>query len=269
MSAASLSAWHSFSGDFANLAKRILQSSSININAVSLRDEVKSVARKYMHEARSILTQEGFEEDLALFDQHFKRLYELAEGTNKAASYKWRISSVRKALPKVTSRLEMEIASGREGATQSIVETLIVETVTALVPTAGLSYQQAIHDLADVNRVSFRGTATELREVLREVLDHLAPDTAVMKSDGFVLEKDRPKPTMKQKVRFILKARGQGASTTASPEKAAEAVESIVGELARSVYSFGSLVTHVAGERQAVVQLKRYVEAVLSHLLEL
>lgn len=52
-------------------------------------------------------------------------------------------------------------------------------------------------------------------------------------------------------------------------ERAAAAVETIVGGLTRSVYDYGSLVTHVAGERQTVVHLKRYVEAVLSHLLEL
>jgi hypothetical protein len=74
---------------------------------------------------------------------------------------------------------------------------------------------------------------------------------------------------MKQKVRFILKAREQGETTRELPEKAAEAVEAIIGGLARSVYNYGSLVTHVAGERRAVIQMKRYVEAVLSHLLEL
>jgi hypothetical protein len=265
----SLAAWHGFCGEFAKLAKKILQSTSVNINAVPLREEVKSVARQYMREARPSLTRVSFEEELAYLDEHFKKLHELADGQNKAASYKWRISSVRKALPKIASRLEMEVASGKESATQNLSEIQIAEAVTALVPTAGLSYQQAIHDLADVNRLSFRGPATELREVLREVLDHLAPDVDVMNADGFKLEKDRSKPTMKQKVRFILKARGQGATTTKLPETAAEAVESIVGGLARSVYDFGSVVTHVAGERQAVVQLKRYVEAVLSHLLEL
>jgi hypothetical protein len=33
---------------------------------------------------------------------------------NAAASYKWRINAVKKALPKITSRLEMEVASGND-----------------------------------------------------------------------------------------------------------------------------------------------------------
>lgn len=59
----------------------------------------------------------------------------------------------------------------------------------ALVPTAALSYQQAIRDLADGGRVSYRGPAAELREVLREVLDHQAPDGEVMKSSDYKPEK--------------------------------------------------------------------------------
>jgi hypothetical protein len=219
-----------------------------------------------MHDGRPVLLREGF--DAAVLDEHFKKLHELADGMNKAASYKWRVNAIRRAIPELTSRLEMQAGTGSEGA-HSVAETQLFDAVTALVPSAGLSYRQAIQDLAETNRVSFRGPAAELREVLREVLDHQAPDADVMSSPGFKLEKDRSKPTMKQKVRFILKARGQGSSAVELPEKALESVEAIVGGLARSVYNFGSVVTHVAGERQAVVHLKRYVEVVLSHLLEL
>ena len=269
-----LSAWHEFSSEFKRLATKMTASTAVNINSTSLREEVKSVARQYMQEARSVIARSGFEEELKHLDEHFTKLYVLAEGRNAAASYKWRVNSVKKALPKLTSRLEMEVASGNDGPEQSAIEIQIIQTLTGLVPTAALSYKQAILDLADGARLSYRGPAAELREVLREVLDHQAPDTEVMKSDGYKSEKDqygkeRSKPTMKQQVRFILKARGQGSSTTELPEKAIEAVDAPVAGLARSVYNFGSVVTHVAGERQAVVNLKRYVEVVLTHLLEL
>jgi hypothetical protein len=138
-----------------------------------------------------------------------------------------------------------------------------------LIPTAGLSYQQAIRDLADESRLSYRGTASELREVLREVLDHLAPDADVTSKRGFQLELGRTKPTMKQKVRFILRARDEGSKATEMAETAADAVDGIIGSLARSAYDAGSVATHISAERQTVVQLKRYVEAVLSHLLVL
>ena len=73
-------------------------------------------------------------------------------------------------------------------------------------------------DLRSPNRMSYRGPATDLRECLREVLDHLAPDDAVTSGSGFVLEKDRTSPTMKQKVRFILRSRGLGKTALESPE---------------------------------------------------
>jgi hypothetical protein len=59
------------------------------------------------------------------------------------------------------------------------------------------------------------------------VLDHLAPDAEVKKSLGFKLEKDRIKPTMKQKVRFIIKARERGATESAAPEDAANTIDAM------------------------------------------
>jgi len=267
MSGDPLSAWHQFSSDFGRLAKNINRSTSVNINSAQLRDQVKIVARQYFHDARPLLLREGF--DVSNLDHSLQRLHQLAEGQNAATSYKRCIKAVRKVLPGLTSRLEMQTASSEVGTPANVMEVQLAEAIAALVPTAALSYQQAILDLAEATRLSFRGTATELREVLREVLDHQAPDEDVMGAPGFKLEKDRSKPTMKQKVRFILKARDQGETTRASPERSVEAVEAIVGGLTRSVYDYGSLVTHVAGERQSVVHLKRYVDAVLAHLLEL
>jgi hypothetical protein len=268
-----LSAWNGFCGDLKKLAAKFSASTSVNINSMPLREGVQSVARRYMQEARAVLVRDGFESDLKTLDDHFTKLFELAEGRNAASSYKWRVNSVKKALPKLTSRLEMEVASGNRPA-HSAIEIQIVETLNGLVPKAALSYQQAIRDLADETRYSYRGPAAELREVLREVLDHQARDADVKKSEGYKPEKDqhgkdRAKPTMKQQVRFILRARDEGSSATDLAERDVEAVEAIIGGLARSVYTFGSVVTHVAGERQAVVNLKRYVEVVLTHLLEL
>jgi hypothetical protein len=264
-----LAAWHGLSAAFLKLAPKIGRTTSAHVNAAPLKAEVQAVARLYMQEARPFLIKEGFEAELALLDGHFQKLFQLAAGRSSSAAYKSRVTAIRKALPAITSRLEMEVGSTAETAKMSSSEQVLFKAISDLVPSAGLSYQQAIHDLADATRVSFRGPATELREVLREVLDHQAPDDEVVASEGFGLEPGRGKPTMKQKVRFILKAREQGDTARELPEKAAEAVEAVIGGLARSVYNYGSLVTHVAGERLAVIQMKRYVEAVLSHLLEL
>lgn len=273
MSDGPLAGWHQLCSDFKKIAAKIGSASAVNLNSAPLRHEIKSVARQYMQEGRRVLSRQGFEAELNTLSEPFTKLYELAEGQNAVASYKRHVGTIRKALPRITTRLEMESTSGDTSA-PSGVELQIIETLATLVPTAELSYRQVILDLADNTRVSYRGPAAELREVLREVCDHLAPDADVMKSTGYRPEKDqhgkdRTRPTMKQQVRFILRARGQSASTTELPEKAVEAVDALVGNVARSVYNFGSVVTHVAGERQSVVSLKRWVETVLTHLLEL
>jgi Predicted pPIWI-associating nuclease len=134
----------------------------------------------------------------------------------------------------------------------------IIDKLNALVPSAALSYKQAILDLRDDSRVSFRGPALELREALREILDHLAPNAEV---------KDRTGPTTKQKVRFILKTKGKRSSSD-TPEQAVTAFEEAIAGLTRAVYELSSKATHVAGERQTVAQLRRYVVAILHDILE-
>ena len=143
----------------------------------------------------------------------------------------------------------------------------IIRKLDSLVPSAALSYRQAILDLSDDNRVSFRGPALELREALREILDHLAPDNGVTAAPGYVQEKDRSGPTTKQKVRYFMKEKGKRSSSDA-PEQAVTAFEEAIAGLTRAAYERSSKATHVAGERQTVVQLRRFVVAVFHEILE-
>jgi hypothetical protein len=104
---------------------------------------------------------------------------------------------------------------------------------------------------------------------LRELLDHLAPDAAVVKAPGFAYEKGLTKPTMKQKARFILKNRGGAQSSVSSAEDAVLRIEEATASLARSVYMRGSVSTHVATTLREARELKLYADAVLAELLEI
>jgi hypothetical protein len=148
-------------------------------------------------------------------------------------------------------------------------EEKILRSLTDRLPLAALSYQQALFDLADTKRVSFRGSAHELREAVREVLDQLAPDGDVMNAPGFMLEKDRNKPTMKQKVRFILKARKRGSTESDTTEHAADTIDALVASMTRSVYDRGSRSAHSERCEWELAQLKCNVDAILHDLLEL
>jgi hypothetical protein len=152
---------------------------------------------------------------------------------------------------------------------KSTVEQAILTTLQQVVPTAALSYEQGCRDLGDGQRISFRGVASEFRECLREVLDHLAPDKEVMAQQGFRLEEGQKKPTMKQKARFILRARGQSTTAARAPEDAVSTVEERFAGLARSAYERSSISAHVTTSKGEVIQIKMYVDTVLAELLEI
>jgi hypothetical protein len=108
-----------------------------------------------------------------------------------------------------------------------------------------------------------------LREVLREVIDHLAPDDKVLAAPGFQLEPEQRTPTQKQKVRFILRARRNSSAAVSVAEASLETVDEAVASLARSTYRRGSVSTHMPTTVTEIRSLKRYVDALLAELLEI
>jgi hypothetical protein len=144
----------------------------------------------------------------------------------------------------------------------------IVTTLRALLPSAALSYEQALIDLDQPERLSWRGPATDLREALRETLDHLAPDTDVKGSAGYKQEADTRGPTMKQKVRYILKNRGVSKMLAAPAEDATVSIDEAIGNFVRSVYTRSSVSTHTPTDKNEVLRILDFVRVVLCELLE-
>ena len=147
-------------------------------------------------------------------------------------------------------------------------EERIIAALEERVPNGAACYRQALRDLADIERISFRGVANELRAAVWEVLQRLAPDAEVMAVEGFELEQGRTAPTQKQKARFIL---GSRLSDTARepPEATLCLIEEYVARLTRGVYSRSSASIHVEAERGEVQQIKMYVDPLLAELLQI
>lgn len=135
-------------------------------------------------------------------------------------------------------------------------------------PSAGAAYSQAMEDLSAQTRESWRGPATDLREALRETLDVLAPDQEVQNAPGFKLERETRGPTMKQKVRYILKSRGTPSGAMTAPESAVQGIEDIVGGLTRSVYTRSNISTHTSTDKNEVIRVHAWVRLVFCDLLE-
>lgn len=148
-------------------------------------------------------------------------------------------------------------------------ERRIAEMLSRILPAAAASYEQCVFDLGSASRRSYRGVAHELREVLRETLNYLAPDAEVMAEPGFRLEKDVKRPTQKQKALFVLRKRRLSKEEMSAPELAVSMVDELGASISRSAYTRGSKDAHSVSSAPEVRQLKMYVDAVLGEFLEI
>lgn len=261
--------WQNFCAAFAQYSAHLDRNRAVNVNSVALREATKSVSQLYFRNIRRSLQQFELDEFVEPLSIAFEALLVLSEGNNSAASYKKHAKAVRRIIPRITSQLEVRGSNSSAAIQSTETDQKILRTLAELLPSAAQSYQQALLDMADGVRLSFRGPAHELRESLREVLDHLAPDAEVLKAQGLKPEKGQPKPTMKQKVRFIFRARGRSMTESSAPEDAANTIDALIADMTRSTYDHGSLAAHQEKGRKSVEQLKRYVDVIFFDLLEL
>jgi len=276
MADASHDSWDSFRHSFAAFETALGRSRAILVNSASLRSDAKAVVQAYFRRARPHLIELHFSPDeLSGLDGEMQSLLRLSNGRNRKRSYVALLKRVRGHLQTIEAAREVRLgeapdALGAVGQVKlSTVEHGIIDTLNRSIPSAANSYRQAVIDLNSTDRVSFRGTANELRESLREVLDHLAPDQEVRSAEGFKLEPGRDKPTQRQKVRHILRARRLPKTATKVPEEAVRLVDELTSSITRSIYDRSSLAAHAASSKQEVRQMKMYVDSVLAELLEI
>jgi hypothetical protein len=251
------------------LKKIVSKSTAVNINSQRIKDQAIDISKEYFSTQRpSLIEKKVLDETNLDIDNYFQELLRLTQGNNPQKKYISKIKSIEKLVKELSIKETTTIKIARTEFHSN--DQLLISTLEAIVPTAALSYKQALTDLNICNhKISFRGTATELREALRETLDHLSPDTAIMKEPGFKLEQNQTKPTMKQKVRYILKMRNLNDTKRIPAEKSVEMVDEIIGQMTRAVYNRASLSTHLITTKQEVVQIKRYIDIVFHEILEL
>jgi hypothetical protein len=190
---------------------------------------------------------------------------QLATVRREKTAYLGQVTELRPYLQEAT--IDVMKARGTPRLVLSDTERSILATLSKMLPTAAASYEQVLRDIADGKRVSWRGPGSELREVLREVMEHLAPDDQVMAAHGFKFERGMTRPTQKQKVRFILKARRSTGAAVETAETSLETFENGIATLARNTYTRGSVSTHALTDATEIRRLKGYVDALLGDLL--
>ncbi len=203
---------------------RLKNRSSVHVNDQDTKAVAIALASSYFNEARPRLVEVlGEQQELRKQDQAWQELVRLAHANNKRSTYLTLVKSLTAVLRELSIQTVARTADrgdgGRGLSELTPGELQLLSTLEALLPTAAASYRQGLLDLRDRERLSYRGTASEFREALRETLDHLAPDAEVAKQPGFKHEDGQTRPTMKQKTRFVLLSRGRSKTQTAVAEK--------------------------------------------------
>ena len=261
-----------FSDTLTALQGAIRRSKAVNVNTKALRDDAKAVVQQYFRAARPDLRAIGISDDgLASLDAEAQTLLGLANGPNAKKSYISTLLRMRNAAATVEVERELRLGEQRvvSRTAPNAIEGAILRTLTDLAPSAAAPYQQALIDLSQADRVSYRGPAHELREALREALDRLAPDSDVEQAEWYSLEKDRTKPTQRQKMRYILTSRGLSARARKTPEDTVGLVDELTASVARGSYERTSVAAHVGFSKPEVLQLKMYVDTILAEILEI
>lgn len=251
---------------------RVTKTKGEQVRSEDTKAESRALVTSYFEIVRRALVSDGLNDaTLASLDKWMQDLLILTQKAALKKGYRTTLRAMEQALNGVelATLVKPTDTHHQDDLVLSGLDAIIATTLNRLVPTAGGSYEQACLDLRDSSRQSYRGAAAELREALRELLDHLAPDTEVTKQEGFKLEADCTGPTMRQKVRFIMRSRGKSKALSETPEAAVAAIEEKMGVLTRSVYKRSSISTHVGTTREETLQIKAYIDAVLADLLEI
>lgn len=138
----------------------------------------------------------------------------------------------------------------------------------------GGRYSQAIRDLSDPARISYAGTANELRETVRITLLLKAPDDEVKQMDWFknARESDKknalPKlPTRAERVRFILEKRKKSGKAVETTQGAGLHIDDKLGRVVSSTCDRMSVGVHNKEDRDEIIQCLKYINAFLSDIL--
>jgi hypothetical protein len=234
------------------------------------RDDLRLLVERYFSEVRpTLVSKQEQDESIKLIDDRMQELLVLCHKKSMGKRYQEILAHAKGFLIAVDSEAVAAAGQVADKKGMEVVDTQIIGTLQSIVPSAALSYEQATADIHSAKRMSWRGPATDLREALRETLDHLAPDKDVKAMPGYKQDASTDGPTMKQKVRYILRNRGASKAVSGPAEEAVDAVEEAVGSFVRSVYTRSNVSTHTPTDKTEVLRVRDLVRIVLCELLEI
>lgn len=254
-----------FIEDTESLRRSFARIRTTQVNSITKRRELQTLVDHYFRDVRPSVV--GPDVILMPADTMMQEILSLSHKRATTSIVKQMLSELKRELIELETTATCALPQSTGGPSVPPLDARVIETLQRLKPSAALAYEQALIDLAAEGRRSYRGPATDLREALRETLDHLAPDAEVTSQPGYRQDPNVAGPTMKQKARYVLSRRGPAGSETA--ENAAEAVDLAIGGFVRSVYTRSSVSTHTPTDRSEVLRVRELVRFVLCELLSI
>ena len=257
-------------GQLSQLSKALALVRGKQVASEPIRQQTRNVVDEYFRSARTDLaSQSSLAELVSSLDVTMHALLDCSHTYPTTRRYRQFAKEGATFLHDLEKRLLLIGTPRQHPPGSDPVDSRILETLSQLVPAAALSYEQALIDLTHNERLSWRGPATDLREALRETLDHLAPDAEVTAQTGYTPEKDARGPTMRQKARFVLSRRGIPRTSIDAPEQAVQAIDETLSRFVRSVYGRSSISTHTPTDKNEVLRVRNLVRVILCELLEI
>lgn len=262
-----------FIDSLSSLEKQLNRRRAMYVETNEEKNVVRAVVATWFQTFRPLFVELlRKEEHLSLIDSCLQNLLRLA--TENSSRYEYR-SILRKTKKLFKDNLLIPLTKAyweRPPSTSySDFNELVAIRLEAMDPFLRDSYEQVIADVSSDDRKSYKGTANELRELLREVLHRLAPDQAVRKQKWFKTvhpeDTDKIRPTQAERTKYILRLRGSGDSVIDAVKDYIEAAEDRLGRVVRSTYDRANASTHTYRAKQEVQTQLRYLNALFLELL--
>jgi len=235
-----------------------------------LHHQIRAVAETWPNDVRPQVTGgTGSKDQIQAADELARKIIGATYHNTTANKYLELMDSLREAV--ISLRVESTVTMPSTVRKASEVTLDVEQALEALNPAIADSYRQVLSDLEDDDRISLRGTANELREVLREVLEVLAPDEMVRKEPWYQSRneqsREKPRPTYSDRAKYAVRTKGKGKNIQKQTPASVERADELLGSIVRSTYDRGSGASHADSERGEIIRQLRYVNAVLLELL--
>ena len=147
----------------AQARKNLNRVTSPQLHSQKRRDSLRGLVEDYFNNIRpSLISASEQDQEVGNVDNLMQELLVLCHKHGSVKRYQTLLSKARKALIGLDARLVV-FPIGSEGlGSDNSVDTMIIETLEQIVPSAALSYKQALQDLQTDERYSWGGPATDL-----------------------------------------------------------------------------------------------------------